>query len=499
MILQKNSTIGIVELPELGLFDPNGKNLLADRRGTALISKQVLLANLQSAGFDAQLINLRKGEHQEAFGKVTWNDTELTKTYLGQKINDIDPSAYEAWGVTNNFSQHRDIARMTIRHLASKGRPVVVGGSDAIAAPQVYFAAGAVAVVLDKSGAANGPIMDYVLGKTPREELSGVMLANSSQQPSPRAKRFLSPEEWALPELSVVQQCLGTTYKDLRLPKEGALIGSVFADIGCDRKCDFCQTPNYRLGYRAMSPDRTLQWFKAQKDAGAWGVINSSDQFLGRILKKGGREDILKIMKGIREMELAVFYPNGLELKKTTLGRGINRKEGLNLTPDEELIEALWGWDGKTGCYLAYIPAERPVFGRQNYAKLLPWREHCEIMKTIVRAGLPHIIYGCIIGFPDDSDETLLHLEEAIVTLYEELLTINPSLNFQVLPVSIFPIPGTPQASLIYKSGLLRFDDPTIFGGVWTPSVDTNYLSYKEVVKWQRHLMQIGSSYMQHQ
>lgn len=63
MILQKNSTIGIVELPELGLFDPNGKNLLADRRGTALISKQVLLANLQSAGFDAQLINLRKGEH----------------------------------------------------------------------------------------------------------------------------------------------------------------------------------------------------------------------------------------------------------------------------------------------------------------------------------------------------------------------------------------------------------------------------------------------------
>jgi len=156
-------------------------------------------------------------------------------------------------------------------------------------------------------------------------------------------------------------------------------------------------------------------------------------------------------MKGIREMELAVFYPNGLELKKTTLGRGINRKEGLNLTPDEELIEALWGWDGK--------------------------REHCEIMKTIVRAGLPHIIYGCIIGFPDDSDETLLHLEEAIVTLYEELLTINPSLNFQVLPVSIFPIPGTPQASLIYKSGLLRFDDPTIFGGVWTPSVDTNYLS----------------------
>jgi len=496
---QNPPTIGIVELPELGLFDHNGKNLLADRRGNALLSKQIVLSSLQSAGFDARLINLKKGEHQEAFGKVIWNDTELTKVYLGKKIDYLEPSAYEAWGITNNFSQHRDVAIMTVKHLASKGRPVVVGGSDAIAAPQVYFAAGATAVVLDKSGAANAPIMDYVLGKTPRKELSGVMLANSSQQPSPRSKRLLSPEEWALPELSIVQQCLGTTYKDLRLPKEGALIGSVFTDIGCDRKCDFCQTPNYHLGYRAMSPDRTLQWFNAQKEAGAWGVNSYSDQFMGRILKKGGREDILEIMKGIREMELAVFYPNGLELKKTTLGRGINRKEGMDLTPDEELIEALWGWDGKSGCYLAYIPAERPVFGRQNYAKLLPWREHCDIMKAIVRSGIPYIIYGCIIGFPDDNDETLLRLEEAIVKLYEDLLTINPSLNFQVLPVSISPIPGTPQSEQIRQSGLLRFDDPTFFGGVWTPSVDTHYLSYKEIVKWQRHLMQIGSPYMQHQ
>ena len=160
MISQKTSTIGIVELPELGLFDQNGKNLLADRRGNALLSKQIVLSSLQYAGFDAQLINLKIGEHQEAFGKINWNDTELTKVYLGKKIDDLEPSAYEAWGITNNFSQHRDLAIMTIKHLASKGRPVVVGGSDAIAAPQVYFAAGATAVVLDKSGAANGPIMD---------------------------------------------------------------------------------------------------------------------------------------------------------------------------------------------------------------------------------------------------------------------------------------------------------------------------------------------------
>jgi len=67
-------------------------------------------------------------------------------------------------------------------------------------------------------------------------------------------------------------------------------------------------------------------------------------------------------MKSIRGQGFSIIWPNGLELKKTTRGRGINRKEGMDLTPDEELINALWGWDGKVGFYLAYVPAERAWF-----------------------------------------------------------------------------------------------------------------------------------------
>jgi hypothetical protein len=395
--------------------------------------------------------------------------------------------------VTNNFSQHRDIARMTIKHLASQGRPVLVGGSDAIADPQVYFSAGATAVVLDKSGAANASIMDYVLGKTPREEVSGVVLAQGSQ-PSPRAKKVLSPQNWALPSLSVAKQCSGTGYKDLPLPEKPTVVGSVFTDIGCDRKCDFCQTPNYRLGYRAMSPERVSQWLEIQKEVGAKVIVNVADQFLGRVVKKGGREEVLEIMKTIREQGFSIIWPNGLEFKKTTLGRGINRKTGLDFTPDEELIEALWGWDGKVGCHFAYLPAERPVFGRENYAKLLPWQEHCEIMKAIVRTGIPYVRYGVIVGFADDNHETLSRLEEAIWGLYEDLIAINPSLGFQVASFSISPIPGTPQADSLRQSGLLEINDPSIYGSVWTPTVNTHYLSYGEVADWQKRLAKIGKS-----
>ena len=43
MSLFTSPTVGLVELPELGLFDSTGKNRASVRPGTALISKQVLL------------------------------------------------------------------------------------------------------------------------------------------------------------------------------------------------------------------------------------------------------------------------------------------------------------------------------------------------------------------------------------------------------------------------------------------------------------------------
>ncbi|OSO94232.1 hypothetical protein B7O87_03430 [Cylindrospermopsis raciborskii CENA303] len=46
----------------------------------------------------------------------------------------------------------------------------------------------------------------------------------------------------------------------------------------------------------------------------------------------------------------------------------------------------------KIGLPLAYIPAERPVFGREAYKKLVPWREHCTLMKSVVRTGVRKIL-----------------------------------------------------------------------------------------------------------
>lgn len=491
MKIQKRSTIGLIELPLSRLIDPEGRNWYGlARHEYALVSKPILIPNLRAQGFDVQFIDLRKGDYIGDFGKVKWGDTEFTKSYFGAKIEDLDPLAYDAWGVTSNFMQNREIACMAIKHLASKGRPVVVGGSDAIAVYPTYLAAGATAVVMDKSGAANGAIMDYALGFPPRTPLSGVVLREGKQPPI-RVRKQMHPEDWPLPEISDARECMGRRLNALPIPQELDPAGAIFPDIGCNQKCDFCQTPQYHLAYRAMTPEKILKWFEILKQAGAGSVGSHSDQFLGRVLYKNGREEIVECLNGVRDLGIPFSLANGLDVQKLTKGHGLKRTDG-DLAPDEELISAVCGWDGKVGCYQVYIPAERPLHGQEKYKKLIPWQAHCEVIKTIVGAGAPRFTYGVIIGFQDDNEETLLHLEEALSELYEDVLTINPSAKFYINPFVILPIPGTPLASDLMKSGLVRIHDP-IFASFDLPTVDTRYLTYKDIAKWQIRLTKIGT------
>lgn len=482
--------IGLVELPNLQLLDPYGNNWV-EVNDSPLISKQILMASLEAGGFKVELFNLKEGTEAIEYGQVQWNGMTLRKVIRGEKISTIDPRSCDVWGVTNNFTMYRDIACLVVQHLAQGGKPIVAGGSDVIGSPQPYFQAGATVVVTDKSGAANWAMFDYLLGKPPRETLSGVMFADGKQYR--KSLHPLHPQDWAVPSVAIAQACLGNTSEFMH-PSEADLllpIGSVIPDLGCDRTCDFCQTPTYRTGYLRMTPHRVLEWCARQQEAGAKSVTSESDQFLGRVLFEGGRQEVLDIVNGLRTMQLPVGWPNGIEIRKATRGRGHDRSPD-DLMPDDELVEAMWGWDGKVGCYYTYIPAERPLVGRASYKKLLPWQQHCEMLRAIVRAGVPNLAYGMIVGLPDDDRDSLLYLEEAIRELYQDLKTINPALNFFSVPNAILLIPGTPQTQNLHQAGLVRFNDPAIFGNLWTASCDTHHLSYAEVSDWQMRLLKVG-------
>ena len=487
----KRFRVGLIEVPTLGLFDTSGKNWTPMFRGNPLLSKQVLMAQLEDAGFEAVLFNLKSGDYQHEMGRIPWKNTTLTKVYVGSNIAEVDPIGCDAWGVTANYAQEREVALIAVRHLSSRGRPVVVGGSDALSRPDIYFEAGAMAVVTDKSGAATVPVFEHVLGRKRTFAPSGFVLAKSNLMP----KRIqpMSPQDWPVPSVEIAKQCMGTEYSGERFLENLLGIGSVFPDIGCDRTCDFCQTPLYRTGYRRMTPERTLEWLQVQKDAGAGSTVMISDQFLARALFPNGRDEILEITRGAREMGMPLMWPNGLEVSKATLGHG---RKNRDMTPDDELIEALWGWDGQVGGFLGYIPAERPMSGgeRKPYPKVLPWQQHCEMLRRIVHAGLPVLVYGVIVGLPQDTHEDMLYLEEAIRELHQELKSINPDLEFQVASYSIAPILGTKQWDYLTGNGLLRFDDPGIVGEFWTATCDTHHMSYEEVSDWQIRLAEIGKT-----
>lgn len=485
------SKIGLVELPEFELIAPDGARWNNIHKGFPLISKQILLSHLQSGGFDAQLVNLQLGNDEEVLGTVTWRGKKLTKKYTGTKISRLDPDAYDVWGVSNNFTQYRELTCLIVKHLASTGKPVAVGGADAIGAPHIYIQAGATAVIEDKSGAANWAIYDYLAGREPREKLSGVLLADGTQYP--KSLKPLHPEDWPIPSAEVIQQCFGTKVWDWELLQANLTpVSGMMFDMGCDRTCDFCQTPTYGIGYKRMSPQKALRYCYALKEAGARAIACGSDQFLGRVLFPQGREEVLELVRGIREMEMPIAWFNGIELRKATLGRGRNY-DNSDLTPDRELLETIWSWDGKVGCCHAFIPAERPVEGTKSYKKLLPWKHHCEMMRAIVRTGVPHIDYSVIVGLPDDNHESLAHLEEALWEICQDLKTINPQLDIWLGIQKISPLPGTPQEQSIRQKGLLRFEDPAIIGGMFTPCADTLHLSYEEVADWQERLMAMNS------
>ena len=107
-----------------------------------------------------------------------WNEYQVRKVYLGTSLAGLDPSAYDLWGVTSNFSQQREIALLTTRRLASEGRPVIVDGLDAIAEPSMYIEAGASAVITDKSGSANAAVIDHLLQRPSGKRPFGALLAS---------------------------------------------------------------------------------------------------------------------------------------------------------------------------------------------------------------------------------------------------------------------------------------------------------------------------------
>jgi len=432
--------------------------------------------------------DLRDSNNNIEFGSVPWRSHILTKIAKSLPWEDIDPGECDVWGLTANFHIEREIIQMLCKHLGSTGKPVVVGGSDAFVDPTAYINAGATVVVMDKSGGSNQAAIDIACGSG--TDYPYMLYTKDGYIKNGRPR--LHPENWRLPDLSFVDISLGrTNWRKPFTPDSDFPTSELILDHGCDRACSFCATPLYGLGYQYMTPGRVREWLERQKEAGANSIGVMSDQFLARVLypEKGdvpsGRTQLLQIVDHLRDLKLNWSFNNGIEIRKLTHGRGF---KGGDCTVDMELMEALCGRSDGLGCASIYIPAERPLQGTDRHEKLLQWSDHVEMVKAIVRAGVPNITYSVIIGYPEETDESLAHLMDVMRELKEEIMSINPELNMVVNPNSFIPFPGTPERVSLVAEGLLSQDADPVLVNSWTPTYRTRALTGEELTEWQRKL-----------
>lgn len=308
-------------------------------------------------------------------------------------------------GVTSPFTQNAQIVTDLAKFIRGKNPKtrLIVGGYDTNTTDrQEYYLQNGFDKVISRNGEVHFP--EYIksefgtTSKTERRERITVL--DDDKRP---AKELILP----LPNLDNVDLNSYIETEDGALPNGVSLpIGYFVSSRGCDRTCDFCTIWVTNKGnYEVMGAGDVEKLLRHYKNHGVTTLLHAESNLLTR-LRYGteGRRNLIETMKLMREYEFAWEFFDGIEFGRLVKDDG--------RTPDEELIDLLFNPEIKErkliGGYRAYIPLEAGYEGRrQTFDKLRPYDVQKDIIKRIVESGVTQISSGLILGFPEDTNETL--------------------------------------------------------------------------------------------
>jgi hypothetical protein len=408
--------ITLIETPLALLRSKDGENVNACRTNYPKISQLMIAGLLRSRlpelglSPEVRVVDMkgRDPKKVEPYGEVFYGEARLDKLRLGMSFEDVREDLLESdiVGLTANFTQEANVICDFIRFSKSiSDARVIVGGSDAIARPAHYLAAGADAVLLGEGEVAGPKVVAALVKGGDLRAIDGIAYivdGGIRNQGSPKSQ--ISMEDVAYPALDIAR--LDEYYED----HEGSLPSGVRPPLmyfessrGCKMVCTFCTTPYLRKGYRAMSTGRIEQWFDHFQKFGISTILLTEDNLLSRLHYSGGREEILEIFRLMRARRFAWEFSNGFEIGKLADARG-------NI--DYELIDVMFSsrsvGDRFVGCYRSFMPIESlRDDGPKQFKKLRTWDIEKEILRAIAAAGLPAFGFGIMVGFVDDTPETL--------------------------------------------------------------------------------------------
>ena len=250
---------------------------------------------------------------------------------------------------------------------------------------------------------------------------------------------------------------------------------------GCRQSCDFCSTPFTKGRYRYMSQhriERTLQHFR---DYGVRTLLLIEDNILSRLDLPGGREEVLTWFAAMREQGFVWEFANGVEIGKLEGGGEV----------DEELVEAMFGYDGSAGCYRSYIPLERIDAADLPYRKLKAFDVQRHILLSIARQGVALLNLGVIIGNPEESPDSLRLTERRMTQLKDDILDSTAGRTFAFANFFLhIPICGTNDYRRFHGAGRLSFDideHPELYN-FYTSIIRGDHFTYHDLTEIRKDM-----------
>ena len=187
-------------------------------------------------------------------------------------------------------------------------------------------------------------------------------------------------------------------------------------------------------------------------------ILFCDDNLLQRV-NKGPQayEELILMFDYLRHHQLIWEFPVGLEIGKLFNTRTAGVKDSL--------IESLF-WnndslDNFSGAFRALIPVENSLSGDKDHrlSKLRKFDENVAILEQIISSGVPQINLGVMIGWPEESHDSIKNITEKLELIDQLCVSVNnknihnikTKINYSIFCVT--PLPGTPFYNNMHDRG----------------------------------------------
>jgi|SRR3989344_1031226 len=422
---------------------------------------QMMVAASLRNDLDVDLIDIKslsKGR-LEPYGEFNYGDDILIKLRVGASFSSVKNKIEESdfIGITSNYTYESNIVRDFVKYIRNVNpeSKILIGGSDATERPDYHLSNGVDVVMKGKSEFTVSHVIKALIDTKSLNEVPGIYYMNNGYLKENLKRGIEKISDLPLPALD-----LGKIYRWSQAT-EGGLpqgvskkVGVLETSRGCNEACPFCAT-TFQIGlFKGMSLEQIVKNIEHLKKYNIETVVIIDDNILYRVKNKygglNGRNDLIKMFDYMYREGFAWTFYNGIQFGLLENGGGI----------DTKLIDSMFQNNNETrkpneryiGAFRAYIPAERLIEEEiKKFKKLKPFEIQNTIIKEIAFKKPAALNIGFIIGYPQDSHDSLAQMKKRGDEIRE---IINKSSNSKTLPYFIpfclIPIPGTPD----YRSAL---------------------------------------------